>query len=350
MARALELARMPSFTSPNPRVGAVVVRDGEVIGEGFHEGAGTLHAEAAALAGIDARGATLYVNLEPCSHHANTPPCAPALVEAGIVRVVAAIEDPDERVAGSGFAHLRNNGVEVTIGVLADEARAMNAAFLHQRSTGRPLVTLKLAMTIDGRLAAADGTSKWITGEEARAFVHRRRAEADAVMVGSGTVIADDPSLTARDVASTRQPARVIVDSSGSVRSGAKVFGPGADVIVATSNAAPHDVHTEWKEAGAEVLVLPGEGRVDLDALVTELGRRGWLEIYCEGGARLGSALLRDGLVDRLELHHGAALTGAGPQLQDLGVGTMSEALRFSLVDVVRAGDDLIATYMRKGN
>ncbi|MGH2807694.1 MAG: bifunctional diaminohydroxyphosphoribosylaminopyrimidine deaminase/5-amino-6-(5-phosphoribosylamino)uracil reductase RibD, partial [Actinomycetota bacterium] len=200
MARAIELARIPLHTSPNPRVGAVVVRDGEVIGEGYHFGAGRPHAETEALRGVDdARGATVYVNLEPCMHRAETPPCAPALVEAGVARVVAALEDPDERVRGRGFEYLREHGVEVTGGVMAAEARALNAAFIHQRTTGRPLVTLKLALTIDGRLAASDGTSRWVTGPEARAVVHRRRAETDAILVGSGTVLADDPSLTARD-------------------------------------------------------------------------------------------------------------------------------------------------------
>lgn len=350
MRRALELAALPAFTSPNPRVGTVIVRDGAVIGEGFHEGASHPHAEAVALDGIDAAGATLYVTLEPCNHHGRKPPCAPAIVGAGISRVVAALQDPDERVDGGGFDYLREHGIEVEVGPLADEARAVNAAFLHERTTGRPLVTVKLALTLDGRLAAPDGSSRWITGPLARERVHARRIEADAVMVGAGTVLADDPSLTARDVDAPRQPARVIVDSSGRVPPAAHVFAPGADVIVATTDDAPHERQVAWKEAGAEVLVLPrGDAGVDERSLVTALSDRGWLEIYCEGGAALATRFIATGVADRLELYYGAVITGrGGPDLGTIGITDLDSAPRFRLQAAEALGDDVLAVYVKK--
>lgn len=351
MRRAIELARAPAFTSPNPRVGAVIVKDGAVIGEGAHEGAGTPHAEAIALerAG-DASGATCYVSLEPCAHHGRKPPCAPALVEAGISQVVAAVQDPDPRVQGQGFEFLRGNGVDVVVGVLERDAADMNAPFLHQRRTGLPLMTVKLALTLDGRMAAPDGSSMWITGDNARREVHRRRREVDAVMVGAGTVIADDPSLTVRDVPSDRQPARVIVDSSGRVEPTAAVFTTDADVIVVTTDAAPHERQTAWKEAGAEVLVLPAvDGRVDLSALVTELARREWLEVMCEGGGELAASLLRGGLADRLELYYGGVVVGrGGPDLGDIGVQALGSAPRFRLVSTDAFGNDVRVIYVRE--
>lgn len=350
MRRALELAARPAFTSPNPRVGAVIVRDGSVIGEGVHHGAGTPHAEVEALRGIDARGATCYVILEPCSHDGRTPPCAPALVDAGIARVVAALGDPDERVAGRGFEFLRAHAVEVTTGVLETQAQAVNASFIHERTTGRPLMTLKLALTLDGRMAAADGSSRWITGGSARRRVHARRVEADAVMVGAGTMLADDPSLTARDVHAPRQPARVIVDSRGRVSRRARAFAPGADVIVATTDRAPHERQVEWKEAGAEVLVLPhGDSGVDEKALVSALSRRGWLEVYCEGGAQLATQLIRANVVDRLELYYGAVIAGrGGPDLGSIGVSTLNAAPRFRLQTTEALGDDVLAVFVRR--
>ena len=349
MRRAIELSLGPGFTSPNPRVGAVLVRDGVVIGEAAHEGLGHPHAESVALASAGvATGATCYVTLEPCSHHGRTPPCAPALVEAGVTRVVAALEDPDPRVTGRGFDFLMTHGVEVEVGLLAQEARDMNVAYLHQRRTGRPLVTLKLALTLDGRLAAKDRSSMWITGKQARSIVHARRQEVDAVLVGAGTVAADDPSLTARAVPARRQPARVVVDSSGRTDPGAAVFGPG-EVVIATSDRCPHDRQVGWKEAGAEVIVLPTAGRgVDLRALIDELARRSWLEVMCEGGGELATALLRDDIVDRVEVFHGAVMVGSGgPEVGDIGIPSLDEGRRFRLVAHQRLGDDLRAVYER---
>ena len=349
MRRALARAAETVFTSPNPKVGAVLVRDGAVVAEGSHHGAGTPHAEAAALDGTDATGATLYVTLEPCMHHGNTPPCAPAVVEAGIARVVVAIEDPDPRVSGSGIAYLRAHGVEVDVGVLADEATELNDAYIHQRSTGRPLVTLKLALSLDGKMAARDGSSRWITGEESRRHVHDRRAAVDGVMVGAGTVIADDPQLTARDVTATRQPVRVVVDSTGEVPAASRIF-DGGDVIVMTTISCPHATKTQWKEAGAEVVEVPHSpgGGVDLRAVVENLAGRGWLEVYCEGGAAVATSLLRDDLVDRLDLYYAPILVGAtGIGIGDLGVGTIGAASRWTTMRTTTLGPDTLVTLAR---
>lgn len=351
MERALELALSAPFTSPNPRVGAVIVKDGRIVGEGAHLGAGTPHAEALALdAAGDARGATLYVTLEPCAHEGRTPPCAPALVEAGVARVVVALPDPDPRVSGSGLELLQAAGIEVDAGLLEERAKRVNAAYLHQRRTGRAFLTLKLALTLDGRIAAADRTSRWITGEAARAYVHRRRLEADAVIVGSGTIAHDDPSLTTRAPEAPRQPAAVVVDSNGGVSADAALFSADRDVIVATIASVPHERQLVWKEAGAEVLVLPPTtgDRVDLRALLAELGRKGMLEVYCEGGAGLATALLAADLVERLELHHGAVMVGeGGPAIGDLGIGSMRDASRWTLVGCDIFGGDVVTTYER---
>ena len=349
MTRALELASRPPFTSPNPRVGAVVVRDGVVVGEGYHEGSGTPHAEVKALEGVDAAGATLYVNLEPCTHNGKTPPCAPAVIEAGISRVVVATEDPDQRVAGKGIEMLRDAGVEVVVGTCAEAAGALNRPYLHHRATARPLVTLKLALSLDGKVAAADGSSRWITGERARGRVHSRRLEVDAILIGAGTVIDDDPQLTVRDVRAPRQPVRVILDAVGRVPVTRQVFGRG-EVIVITTLSCPHEQKTRWKSAGAEVVVVPAspDGVVDLKATIANLGARGWLEVYCEGGAALATSLLREDLVDRLELNFGPILIGGdGIGLGSLGIPTIGQAARWRIAHVSEMGDDIVTVLER---
>jgi diaminohydroxyphosphoribosylaminopyrimidine deaminase/5-amino-6-(5-phosphoribosylamino)uracil reductase len=350
MNRALDLARVVPNTSPNPRVGAVVVRDGRILGEGFHLGAGHPHAEMAALDAIDASGGTLYVSLEPCNHQGHTPPCAEAIVSAGIRRVVAPLEDPDPRVSGAGFDQLRRMGVEVDIGLLAERARRLNAPFIKFCHTSRPLVTLKLALSLDGRMAAPDGSSRWITGPATRRSVHLRRLEADAVMVGSGTVAADDPLLTVRAVKAARQPMRVLVDSSGRTPPSAAIFGAEAATLVATTHRAPEHIRQAWDQRGAEVIVLPRAAQgVDLRALLEELGGRRVLDLYCEGGAALATSLLAEELVDVLEIHYGSRIVGAGgPQLEDIGVKSIDEAKTFDLVDVRSSGHDVIALYERE--
>ncbi|HVM36195.1 MAG TPA: bifunctional diaminohydroxyphosphoribosylaminopyrimidine deaminase/5-amino-6-(5-phosphoribosylamino)uracil reductase RibD [Actinomycetota bacterium] len=351
MRRTLELARSAAPPSPNPRVGAVLVRDGAVVSEGVHRGPGAPHAEVDALDALTApAGVTCYVNLEPCVHHGRTPPCARALVAAGVARVVAAIRDPDPRVDGDGFAYLEDHGVEVVTGVLAGEARELNAAYIHHRTTGRPLVTLKLALTLDGRLGAPDGSARWITSPETRTRVHQRRAQADAVMVGAGTVLADDPCLTARNVGAKRQPLRIVLDASGRISPSANVFDDPRRTVVATTGDCPHEVQLSWKETGADVVVVPpgADGGVDVDALIRHLGERDVLDLICEGGAELGTTLLRLDLVDRLEIHYGPVVAGrGGPDIGDLGVTSMTDAHRWSTVGVERSGPDAIVLLER---
>ncbi len=349
MAMALDLARAHPFTSPNPMVGAVIVRDGEVLGSGAHVKAGAAHAEIVALEDVDASGATAYVTLEPCSHHGRTPPCAPALVDAGITRVVVAMLDPDPRVSGDGVAQLRAAGIEVVEDVLRAEAALLNAPYIHHRRTGRPFVTLKLALTLDGRMSAPDGSARWISGDESRLSVHRRRSVVDAVMVGAGTVVADDPMLTARDVDAPRQPLRVVVDSSGRTPPSARMFDDPSPILIATTGRSSHEAHLGWKERGAEVAIFSGGDRVDLSDLLDLLGARDILEVYVEGGGEIATSLLRDGDVDRLELVYGPMLVGpGGAEIGDLGVLSMADASRFKTTDVRRLGDDVSVTLMRE--
>lgn len=351
MATAIDIARQPAFTSPNPRVGAVLVRDGRIVSQGRHDGPGTPHAEIRALEEVDARGATLYVTLEPCVHEGCTPPCAPAVAAAGLRRVVVAMEDPDERVRGRGIRALREAGIDVSVGALHAQALALNTAYAWQRETGRAYLTLKLALSLDGRLAAPDGSARWITGPEARRRVHRRRVEADAVLVGAGTVLVDDPQLTARDVEAARQPLKVILDGTGRVSASARVF-EDSEVVVATSEASPHEVQTAWKAAGAEVIVLPdSKGRPDAGVLLEVLGRRRVVEVLCEGGARLATTLLGAALVNGLELYYGPVMVGAGgPEIGALDVNAMTDVARWRMVSVERLGDDALIVLDRDGS
>jgi len=353
MERAVALAEGGrGRVSPNPMVGAVLVRDGRVVGEGFHRAAGRAHAEAEALAaaGAAAAGATCYVTLEPCAHHGRTPPCADALVAAGVARVVAAVQDPDPRVDGAGLARLRAAGVAVELGLGAEAAATQNAAYLTHRRLGRPRVTLKAAASLDGKVAAPDGSSQWITGLAARADAHRLRAEADAVMVGAGTALADDPRLTVRLPGwAGRQPLRVLVDAAGRVGPGGHLFDTEAETLVATTPAAPATAVDAWKAAGAEVLIcgmvaVRGAGQgVDLEDLVRALGERGVLELLVEGGPRLQASLWAAGLADRLVWYLAPLAIGgqAAPGLLSDGAATLTEARRLRLASVDRLGDDL---------
>lgn len=311
MARALQLAEQGLWsTSPNPRVGCVIVRDGQVVGEGWHVRAGEPHAEVHALraAGTLAAGATAYVTLEPCSHHGRTPPCADALLAAGVARVVAAMADPNPLVAGRGLARLAEAGVEVASGLLEEAARELNIGFVARMTRGRPWLRLKVAMSLDGKTALENGASQWITGPEARVDGHRWRARACAILSGSGTVLHDDPELNVRGLATERQPLKVIVDSRLQTPPTAKVLRGGALLVTADASAGNA---ADLQAQGAEILSLPAaNGRVDLPALMDELGRRGINEVHAEGGAGLNGALLDAGLVDELLIYVAPCLLG----------------------------------------
>ena len=315
MARALQLARRGlDTTTPNPRVGCVIVRDGHVLAGGWHERAGAPHAEAAALqsiaaAGGNARGATAYVSLEPCSHFGRTPPCADALVAAGVARVVAAMQDPNPLVAGRGLARLEAAGIATACGLLEAEARELNIGFVARMTRGRPWVRLKVAASLDGKTALNNGRSQWITGAEARRDAHRWRARSCAVLTGIGTVKDDNPRLTARDVPATRQPLRVVIDSRLETPSNAAILAGGGVLIAAAREDAARSA--ELVARGAEVICLPNaHGKVDLAALLEELGRRGINEVLVEAGTRLNGSLLREGCVDELLIYQAPLLIG----------------------------------------
>lgn len=356
MKRAVALAEQGrATTAPNPWVGCVLVRDGTVVGEGFHRRAGEPHAEALALqaAGERARGATAYVTLEPCAHAGRTPPCAAALVRAGIQRAVVAVLDPDPRVAGRGVQDLRAAGVPVDVGLGGTEAADSLAPYLHQRRTGRAYCVLKAAMTLDGRTSAADGTSQWITGPAARADGHRLRANSQAVLVGAGTALADAPRLTVRAVepAPSSQPLRVLMDSRGRVPAEGPLFDPSlAPTLVLTTSQASDRAVAAWEAAGAEVTAVAAarEGRgLDLEAALALLGSRGVLQALVEGGPTLHGGFARAGLADRLVLYVGALSLGeAGrPLLAGPGPCTLAEAQRWRLLDVRRLGQDVRLDY-----
>jgi diaminohydroxyphosphoribosylaminopyrimidine deaminase/5-amino-6-(5-phosphoribosylamino)uracil reductase len=351
MARALELAeRGWGAASPNPMVGAVLVRDERVVGEGWYRGpgAGHPHAEvnALAMAGDAARGATLYCTLEPCDHVGHTPPCTRALIAAGIARAVVAAGDPNPIVDGRGMARLRDAGIDVERGPLADEARRLNEAFEHAVTTGLPLVTLKMAATLDGKVAARDGSSRWITGEAARADVHRLRAGADAIVIGAGTALADDPSLTVRDASYAGLPVpRVIVDARGRVPATGRAFDDSAPTLVATTERSGPARREEWLRAGAEVLVLDesGEG-VSLEELFSTLGKRDVQAALLEGGPTLAWSAVAGGLVHKLVLYLAPVLAGgsAAPGiLGGDGFAPIGSVERVRIDGIGRVGDDI---------
>jgi diaminohydroxyphosphoribosylaminopyrimidine deaminase / 5-amino-6-(5-phosphoribosylamino)uracil reductase len=364
MGQALALAgRARLRTPPNPWVGCVIVRDGEIVGEGATQAPGGPHAEVEALraAGDRARGATAYVTLEPCVHQGRTPPCTDALIAAGVARVVVALEDPDPNVSGRGIAQLREHGITVDVGIGAENARLSLAPYLLHRRLGRSFCLLKTAMSVDGRIAAADGTSQWITGPEARADAHIVRSKSQAVVIGAGTALADRPTLTARDVDPPveRQPLRVLLDARGRVPAVGPLFDVDlAPTLVLTTADAPGDATNAWLAAGAKVLTIPaaanGHG-VDLAATLETLAGLGVLQAMFEGGAQVAGALIEAQLVDRLLVYVAPtvlgtaalpafATAGSVPE-RKAGPRTMSDARGWQLVDVARLGADVRLTY-----
>jgi diaminohydroxyphosphoribosylaminopyrimidine deaminase/5-amino-6-(5-phosphoribosylamino)uracil reductase len=345
MEQALELAGRGLYTAtPNPRVGCVVVRDGAVVGTGWHEKAGMPHAEVLALKAVGARsrGATLYVNLEPCSHHGRTAPCADAIIEAGVQRVVAAIQDPNPKVAGAGFAKLRAAGIAVEHGLMEEEARELNLGFFARMTRGRPWMRMKIAASLDGRTALANGKSQWITGEAARDDGHRWRARACAVLTGFGTVRDDDPQLNVRGVDTLRQPLKIVVDSKFETSPSARLLKEGKTLVVGAVNDAKKIALL--KGAGAEVVIIPNEhGKVELLKLTEELARRELNEIHVEAGTKLNGSLLQAGVVDELLVYLAPRVIGDSgggmfnlPELTEL-----SQATELKIREVERIGVDL---------
>lgn len=349
MALALRLAEKGAgWTSPNPMVGAVLVKDGEIIGRGYHAKCGGLHAERAALAACtgDPAGATLYVTLEPCCHHGRQPPCTDAILQAKIARVVVGSGDPNPLVAGKGLDLLRAHGVQVTEGVLDQECRALNHVFFHFIQTGRPYVVLKYAMTLDGKLAAYTGASQWITGEQARRHVHTQRSRYRAILVGVGTVLADDPQLTCR-LAGGRDPLRVVCDTNlrtpltaNVVRTARQTPTCLATCISQESRLAP------YREAGCQILSLPqSNGQVSLPALLKALGSQGVDSVLAEGGSALHWSLVRDGLVNRVQAYLAPKLLGgqgAKSPVGGQGFPHPDQALRLAPPTLTPLGEDLL--------
>ncbi len=354
MQRALALSKEAAGkVSPNPAVGAVVVADGQVVGEGFTQPPGGAHAEIVALesAGGAARGATVYVTLEPCSHHGRTPPCADALLAAGVSRVVFAIEDPDPRVGGQGRSVLEAAGAEVEQGDGEDEASQTLEAYIKQRRTGLPFVVVKYAASLDGRIAASSGDSRWVSGPETLKWAHANRPAMDAMLVGSSTVLVDNPQLTARPegVAEPRQPLRVVLDSSGRISSEARVLaGPGRRLVATTEKSA-----ATWRQkiesSGAEVLVLPADqsGHVSLQALMPELAARDVLTLLVEGGGVVIGSFFDQRLVDKVTIILAPIVIGAASAPAPVaGVGAlrMAGAVRLRDLTIDRLGDDILVT------
>jgi len=347
MRRALdEAARGRGAVEPNPMVGAVVVRDGRPVAAGHHERFGGPHAEVVALvrAGEASRGATLYVTLEPCCHHGKTPPCTDAILAAGISRVVTAVSDPFPDVNGGGLAALRAAGIQVEVGCEADAARELNAPYWKRLATGRPYVTAKWAMTLDGKTAVASGDSRWISSDDSRRLVHELRGRMDAIVIGIATVEADDPRLTARPPG-PRRPVRIVLDSSGRLATDTILVRTAAEVpvLVALTDRAPRDRLERLSSAGCEVLAFPGSGPVPIPALLEDLGRRGMTNVLVEGGGRVLGSFLDAGEVDAVDVYVAPILEGGDhPRTAVRGAGRalMGEALRLKDVRLDRVGDD----------
>jgi diaminohydroxyphosphoribosylaminopyrimidine deaminase/5-amino-6-(5-phosphoribosylamino)uracil reductase len=358
MTAALALAaRGLGRVAPNPAVGCVLVKDGHVVGRGWTQPGGRPHAETEALAraGSAARGATAYVTLEPCAHHGRTPPCADALAAAGIARCVVALEDPDKRVAGKGLARLRAAGIEVATGPGAQAAAELNAGYLMRQVHGRPLVTLKLATSLDGQIATKTGESRWITGPAARARGHLLRVQHDAIVVGSGTAVADNPRLDARLPAlEDASPVRVVLDGRLRLPLTHDLVRRAGEqpTWLVTRADGPHDRMQAYQDAGVEVIpvALDADGNLSMSAALQELGKRGLTRVLVEGGGRIAAALLRLDLADRLVWFHGPRVLGGDGihAVTGFGAESLADAPRFALLHAARLGEDLVETYARR--
>ena len=354
MALALTLGqRGAGRTWPNPAVGCVIVQGTRIVGRGWTQPGGRPHAEVRALqqAGPAAKGATAYVSLEPCAHHGHTPPCADALIAAGVARVVTALTDPDPRVSGKGHAMLRAAGITVTEGVLTAQATAANAGFLKRVTEGLPWITLKLATTIDGRIATASGESRWITGPQARRATHALRLAHDAVMVGSGTARADDPDLTVRGLGASHQPVRIVIDSrlGHAAQSRLGLTAGQHPVWLCHTDAAPDPARAAWAATGATLIrcAATPDGHTDLRAALQSLAARGLTRILCEGGAQLAAALIRENLADELAHFTAGALIGAegNAAIGPLGLATLSAAPRLRRLANEAVGEDTLTRW-----
>lgn len=354
MAHALALARRGlGLVWPNPAVGCVIVRESRIVGRARTADGGRPHAEtrALAMAGDAARGATAYVTLEPCAHQGQTPPCAQALIDAGVARVVVGAGDPHPQVNGQGIAMLRAAGIAVTTGVLEPQARSANKGFLSRVTRGRPHLTLKLALSLDGRIATASGESQWITGPQARRQVHALRAAHDAVLVGGGTARADDPDLRVRDLGVTRQPVRIVASRLLRLPLGSKLYQTATEDpvwLAADTTAADRDTVDQWQRAGAKILPVTSEGgHLAPAALLAALGQAGLTRILCEGGGTLAASLLAQGLVDDLVVFSAGLAIGAEgqPGIGALGLSALADAQRFHLVETRAIGPDVMTLW-----
>lgn len=356
MKYALELAvKAKGNTTPNPMVGAVIVKDGEIVGQGYHEKAGNPHAEIHALreAGEKAQGATLYVTLEPCSHHGRTPPCVDAIISAGIKKVISAMEDPNPKVSGSGFEKLKTAGIEVEVGLLKKEAQKLNEVFVCCITTGLPYVTLKTAATLDGRVATYSGKSKWITNKEARIRVHEIRAQNDAIITGIGTVLADDPQLNVRYIETCKQPLRVVIDSDLRIPINAKILDDTSKTLIFTSLSADEKKMALLASMGIEIKMAGLiEGKLDLQEILTCLTEKNIASVLVEAGPKLVTSFLKSGKVDKW--HHFIAPKLFGQDgysyYTETGLELPQDAMKFSLSETEHIGEDLmLVLYPKRG-
>lgn len=354
MRMALDLAaKGAGYVSPNPMVGAVVVKDDRMVGCGYHQAVGGPHAEVNAIddAGDMARGATIYVTLEPCNHHGRTPPCTQKILDAGIRRVVAAMADPNPHVTGSGNAYLQSRGIDVTCGVCEAEAVRLNESFIKYIHSHHPFVVLKMAATLDGRIATRTGDARWVTGPQARAFVHQMRHEMDAIMVGLGTALADDPELTARlEKGRGVDPVRVVLDTCLKLPPTARMLNPssGSHTLVVCGPDAPAQNKNRLKEKGARLLEVPlKEGRIDLKVLVEQLGAKGITSLLVEGGAQVAGSALQSGIVDKVHFFYAPKILGGDdgiPLIGGQGPEKMKDCIPLRSTSVGRVGEDILVT------